>query len=392
VSLKASYHDVPVQGRAVLVREDLNVPLRDGRVADDTRLRAALPTLRGLSAAGARVIVMSHLGRPQGRVDPALSLRPIGACLSQLLERPVAFAEDCVGPAALEAAAKLRNSELLLLENVRFHAGDEANDPDFAAQLATLGEIYVNDAFAASHRAHASVVGVAERLPAYAGDLMLSELQALHTALDDPQRPLLAIVGGAKISTKAGVLRHLLDKVDHLLIGGAMANTFLKAEGREVGSSFIEDSALTEASSVAEMAGEKLVLPLDAVCARQMARGQELRTFAVESVEPGWMELDIGPRTRELFAAQVAGAATVVWNGPVGVSEIPEFAGGTRFLAEAIAGSGAYSLLGGGDTAAAVEALGLAGRFSHVSTGGGATLEYLEGRELPGVAALRNAA
>ncbi|MGI8563716.1 MAG: phosphoglycerate kinase [Candidatus Dormibacter sp.] len=392
MSLKASYHDVPVQGRAVLVREDLNVPLRDGRVADDTRLRAALPTLRGLSAAGARVIVMSHLGRPQGRVDPALSLRPIGACLSQLLERPVAFAEDCVGPAALEAAAKLRNSELLLLENVRFHAGDEANDPDFAAQLATLGEIYVNDAFAASHRAHASVVGVAERLPAYAGDLMLSELQALHTALDDPQRPLLAIVGGAKISTKAGVLRHLLDKVDHLLIGGAMANTFLKAEGREVGSSFIEDSALTEASSVAEMAGEKLVLPLDAVCARQMARGQELRTFAVESVEPGWMELDIGPRTRELFAAQVAGAATVVWNGPVGVSEIPEFAGGTRFLAEAIAGSGAYSLLGGGDTAAAVEALGLAGRFSHVSTGGGATLEYLEGRELPGVAALRNAA
>jgi len=392
VSLKASYQDVPVQGRAVLVREDLNVPLKDGRVADETRLRAALPTLRGLSAAGARVIVMSHLGRPQGRVDLALSLRPIGACLSQLLERPVAFAEDCVGPAALEPAAKLRNSEFLLLENVRFHAGDEANDPDFAAQLAKLGEIYVNDAFAASHRAHASVVGVAERLPAYAGDLMLSELRALHRALDDPRRPLLAIVGGAKISTKAGVLRHLLDKVDRLLIGGAMANTFLKAEGREVGSSFIEDSALAEASSVAGRAGEKLVLPLDAICARQMAPGQELRTFAVESVEPGWMELDIGPRTRELFAAQVAGAATVVWNGPVGVSEIPEFAGGTLSLAEAIAGSGAYSLLGGGDTAAAVEALGLSGRFSHVSTGGGATLEYLEGRELPGVAALRNAA
>ncbi|MDQ6898823.1 MAG: phosphoglycerate kinase [Candidatus Dormibacteraeota bacterium] len=392
MSLKASYHDVPLEGRAVLLREDLNVPLKGGRVADETRLRAALPTLRGLSAAGARVIVMSHLGRPQGRVDPALSLRPVGACLSQMLERPVAFAEDCVGPAALEAASNLTNSEFLLLENVRFHPGDETNNSDFAAQLAELGEIYVNDAFAASHRAHASVVGVAERLPAYAGDLMLSELLALHRALDDPRRPLLAIVGGAKISTKAGVLRHLLDKVDRLLIGGAMANTFLKAEGREVGSSFIEESALAEASSVAEMAGEKLVLPLDAICARQMRPNQELRTLAVDSVEPGWMELDIGPRTQDLFAAQVAGAATVVWNGPVGVSEIPDFAGGTRALGEAIANSGAYSLLGGGDTAAAVEALGLAGRFSHVSTGGGATLEYLEGRELPGVAALRDAA
>lgn len=391
MSLKASYHNIPVRGRAVLVREDLNVPLKDGGVGDETRLRAALPTLRGLSDAGAKLIVMSHLGRPKGRVDPALSLRPVAERLSALLARPVAFVEDCIGPPAEGAVKKLKDGDILLLENVRFHAGDEANDAGFATQLAQLGEIYVNDAFAASHRAHASVVGVAERLPAYAGDLMLSELQALHRALDEPRRPLVAIVGGAKISTKAGVLRHLLNKVDRLLIGGAMANTFFKADGKEVGASLAEDSALDEARAVAGLAGEKLVLPLDAVCARQMAAGQEKRTFAVDSVEPGWRMLDAGPRTQECFATEVSRAGTIVWNGPVGVSEIPDFACGTRSLGEAVATSGAYSLIGGGDTAAAVEALGLAGRFSHVSTGGGATLEYLEGRKLPGVEALRDA-
>ena len=383
-----SYRDVDVRGKRVLVREDLNVPLQDGAVADDTRIRAALPTLRDLSRRGARVIVMSHLGRPKGRVDPALSLRAVAARLSELLGRPVGFAEDCVGDPAKRAVAELRDGDLLLLENVRFHPGDEANDASFAARLGELGDLYVNDAFAASHRAHASVVGVADHLPAYAGELMLAELGALHRALDDPRRPLVAIVGGAKVSTKAGVLRNLLPKVDSLLIGGAMANTFLKAEGREVGTSLVEDEALDEARAVVSMGGARLALPVDAVCARKPEAGQETRVFRVEAVEPGWMMLDIGPETQERFSERVRDAGTVVWNGPVGVSEVADFSAGTRALGEAIAGSNAYSLLGGGDTAAAVEQLGLAGRFSHISTGGGATLEYLEGRDLPGVVAL----
>jgi phosphoglycerate kinase len=373
----------------VLVREDLNVPLRGGAISDDTRVRAALPTLRDLCRRGARVVVMSHLGRPKGTVVPDLSLRPVAQRLSELLGQPVAFAEDCVGQPARDAVRRLRDGDVLLLENVRFHPGDEANDPQFAAQLAELGDLYVNDAFAASHRAHASVVGVADLLPAYAGQLLLAELEALHRALDEPRRPLVAIVGGAKVSTKAGVLRHLLPRVDHLLIGGAMANTFFKAEGREVGASLVEDESLDEARAVAEMGRGKLLLPVDAVCARRMEPGVETRVFAVDAVEAGWMMVDIGPETVRLFVEQVRGAGTVVWNGPPGVFEIPEFSAGTRALGEAIAASGAYSLLGGGDTAAAVEQLGLAGRFSHVSTGGGATLEYMEGRDLPGVAVLR---
>ena len=383
-----SYRDADVHGRRVLVREDLNVPLHDGAISDDTRVRAALPTLRDLSQRGARVIVMSHLGRPRGEPAPALSLRPVAARLAELLGQPVVFAEDCVGEPARAAVARLQGGDLVLLENVRFHRGEEANDPDFAAQLAELGDLYVNDAFAASHRAHASVVGVAGYLPAYAGELMLAELEALRRALDEPRRPLVAIVGGAKVSTKAGVLRHLLPRVDSLLIGGAMANTFFKAEGMEVGASMVEEEALDEARAVAEVGGTRLVLPVDAVCARKMEAGQQSRVFPVAAVEPGWMMLDIGPETRRLFAERVRGAGTVVWNGPLGVSELTDFAAGTRAVGEAVAASGAYSLLGGGDTAAAVEQLGLAGRFSHVSTGGGATLEYLEGRELPGVAVL----
>jgi phosphoglycerate kinase len=389
--LKASWRSVDVARRGVLVREDLNVPLEDGEIADDTRLRAALPTLRGLSEQGAKVIVMSHLGRPKGKPTPELSLRPVATRLGELLGREVAFAEDCIGEPARAASCRLGEGDLLLLENVRFHPGDEANDPVFARQLAELGEIYVNDAFAASHRAHASVVGVAQFLPAYAGDLMLSELEALHRALDEPRRPLVAIVGGAKVSTKAGVLRFLLPKVEGLLIGGAMANTFFKAEGKEVGASLVEDEALEEAREVARLGGDSLLLPVDAVCARRMEPGHQTRVFRVGEVEPGWMILDVGPQTSARFAEKVRSAGTVVWNGPLGVFEIPEFSEGTRAVAEAVAGSGAYSLLGGGDTAAAVEQLGLAGRFSHVSTGGGATLEYLEGKELPGVAVLKEA-
>jgi len=383
--VKASFEDVDVAGKRVLVREDFNVPLEGGRIADDTRIRAAQPTLDSLRRRRARVVVMSHLGRPEGRPDPALSLRPVAERLR------CRFAEDCVGEAARNAVGGLGAGEMILLENLRFHAGEEANDPDFARRLAALGQLYVDDAFAAAHRAHASVVGIARHLPAYAGHLMLAELAALHKALDDPRRPLAAVVGGAKVSTKAGVLRHLLPRVDALLIGGAMANTFFKARGLEVGASLVEDGALEEAGRVEAEAGSKLLLPVDAVCARKAEPGQETRVMAVDAVEPGWRILDIGPDTVKIFGEQLAGAGTVVWNGPVGMSEIPEFSLGTLRVGEAIVASGAYSLVGGGDTAAAVDALGLSGRFSHVSTGGGATLEYMEGKELPGVAVLREA-
>ena len=388
--MKASYQSLFLRGQRVLVREDLNIPLQRGSISDDTRLRAALGTLRDLSGRAARVIVMSHLGRPGGRLVPALSLRPVADRLAELLGRPVAFAEDCIGPRANGAVERMSEGDVLLLENVRFHPGDENNDPDFARELAALGDVYVNDAFAVSHRAHASVVGVAEHLPAYAGLLMLAELEALHKALDGPRRPLVAIVGGAKVSTKAGVLRFLLPKVDALLLGGAMANTFFKAEGKQVGASLVEDEALDTARSVEREGAGKLVLPVDAICARAAEPGQETVVRPVDGVDDGWMMLDAGPATVRRFGDRLHDAGTVIWNGPVGVFEVPEFSEGTRALGDAVAASGAFSLVGGGDTAAAVEALGLAGRFSHVSTGGGATLEYMEGRELPGVAVLRD--
>jgi phosphoglycerate kinase len=390
--LKASYQSLDLRGKRVLVREDLNVPLKDGAITDDTRVRAALDTLQDLSGRGARAVVMSHLGRPKGRRVPELSLRPVAARLGELMHTPVGFAEDCVGEAAGAAVERMSEGDVVLLENVRFHAGDEADDPEFGRDLALLGDVYVNDAFAASHRAHASVVGVARHLPAYAGLLMLAELRALHQALDEPRRPLVAIVGGAKVSTKAGVLRFLLPRVDALLIGGAMANTFFKARGMEVGASFFEEAALDAARQVEREGEGKLLLPVDAVCARAMDAGQETVVRPVDEVEAGWMILDIGPATVERFRPRLRDAGTIVWNGPVGVFEIPEFAAGTRAVGEAVAASGAFSLVGGGDTAAAVEGLGLAGRFSHVSTGGGATLEYMEGRELPGVAVLREEA
>jgi phosphoglycerate kinase len=333
---------------------------------------------------------MSHLGRPDG-VDPALSLRPVATELAKHLGREVQFAEDCVGQAARGAVGRLDAGHVLLLENVRFHPEEEANDPDFAGRLASLGELFVNDAFAASHRAHASVVGVAKHLPAYAGELMEAELRALHKALDDPKRPLVAVVGGAKVSTKVGVLTHLLKKVDALLIGGAMANTFFRAQGYPTGKGLVEESALEDAKKVEKAGGKKLVLPVDLVCAKKMEAGQEAETVPARGVEPGWMALDIGPKSVAEFSKHIGTAATVVWNGPMGVAEIPDFAEGTRAVGEAIATSDAYTLVGGGDTVAAIESLGLAGRFSHVSTGGGATLEYLEGKELPGVAILKDA-
>ncbi|HEX6351280.1 MAG TPA: phosphoglycerate kinase [Candidatus Dormibacteraeota bacterium] len=387
--MKASIRDVDVAGKRVLVREDLNVPLKDGRVADATRIEAAAPTLQELAGRGARVVVTSHLGRPKGAPDPQFSLEPVARLLADKLGLPVGFARDCVGAPAEQAVGELQPGGLVLLENVRFHAEEEANDPGFARALAGLAEIYCNDAFAASHRAHASVVGVADYLPAYAGDLMLAELHALHRALDEPRRPLVAIVGGAKVSTKAGVLRHLLPRVDTLIVCGAMANTFFAARGVEMGTSLVEPDAFDDARDVEKQAGEKLVLPVDGVVAREAEPGQETRTVAMDAVEAGWKVLDIGPKTCELYAERVRDAGTIVWNGPPGMFEIPEFAAGTRALGDAISATAAYSLVGGGDTAAAVEKLGL-GPFSHVSTGGGATLEYMEGKELPGVAVLKD--
>ncbi len=389
-ALKASITAVDVAGKRVLVREDLNVPLSDGTVADDSRVRAAAPTLQHLAQRGARVIVLSHLGRPKDR-EPDLSLKPIAPDLARRVGREVQFAEDCVGEPAMSAVDKLQSGQLLLLENVRYHKEDEANDPAFARRLAALGDLFVNDAFAASHRAHASVVGVAAYLPAFAGELMEAELRALRQALDNPRRPMVAVVGGAKVSTKVGVLRNLLKKVDSLLIGGAMANTFFKARGWPTGSGLVEDTALKEANAVAADAGDKLILPVDLVCARKMEAGEALRIMEADKVEPGWMALDIGPRSVSLFNQKIRGAGTVIWNGPVGVAEIKDFSDGTKAVGEAIATSGAYTLVGGGDTVAAIESLGLAGRYSHVSTGGGATLEYLEGKELPGVAILKEA-
>ncbi len=361
-----------------------------GQITDDTRVRAAVPTLQHLSQRGGRVIVMSHLGRPKDR-EPELSLRPVAEDLGRRLGREVQFATDCVGDDAMSAVDRLHSGQVLLLENVRYHKEDEANDTAFARRLASLGDLFVNDAFAASHRAHASVVGVAAYLPAYAGELMEAELEALHRALDNPRRPMVAVVGGAKVSTKVGVLRHLLSKVDSLLIGGAMANTFFKAKGWPTGAGLVEDTALEEAQKVAEEAGAKLVLPVDLVCARKMETGQPLRILDADRVEPDWMALDIGPKSVSLFSERLRGAGTVIWNGPVGVAEIKDFSDGTRKIGEAIAASGAFTLVGGGDTVAAIDSLGLAGRFSHVSTGGGATLEHLEGKELPGIAILKDA-
>jgi phosphoglycerate kinase len=387
-ALKASIVSVDVAGKRVLVREDLNVPMANGKITDDSRVRAAAPTLQHLAQKGARVIVISHLGRPKDH-EPELSLAPVAPDLARRVGREVRFAPDCVGEAAISAADALQSGEILLLENVRYHKEDEANDAAFARRLASLGDVFVNDAFAASHRAHASVVGVAAYLPAYAGELMDAELKALHQALDEPKRPMVAVVGGAKVSTKVGVLRHLLEKVDSLLIGGAMANTFFKARGWPTGAGLVEDGALEEATGVAAGGGERLVLPVDLVCARKMEAGQPLRVLDADKVEEGWMALDIGPRTVSLFAERLRGAGTTIWNGPLGVAEIKDFSDGTKGVGEAIASSRAYTLVGGGDTVAAIDSLGLAERYSHVSTGGGATLEYLEGKELPGIAILQ---
>ncbi len=380
--------DLPVAGKRVLVRVDFNVPLApDGRVLDDTRLRAVLPTIEFLRRQGARIILVSHLGRPKGR-DPQFSLRPVAEHLSRLLGRPVQFAPDCIGPAVEAMVARLQPGEMLLLENVRFYPEEERNDPDFARALARLAEVFVNDAFAAAHRAHASTVGVAAYLPAAAGLLMEKEVTTLREVLEQPARPFVAIVGGAKISTKIGVLQNLLPRVDRLLIGGAMAFTLLKARGCQVGASLVEEDKLEVARSLLQQGGEKIVLPVDVVAAPRLAPNPPTQVVDACRIPEGWLGLDIGPATVNAWAPILAAARTILWNGPLGAYEVPPFDAGTRAIGQIVAQSGARSIVGGGDLVAALEQAGLADKMSFVSTGGGATLEFLEGRTLPGIQVL----
>jgi phosphoglycerate kinase len=378
-----------VRGKRVFVRADLNVPLQDGVVGDDTRIRATLPTLRRLLDAGARVVVASHLGRPKGKVDPKASLAPVATRLASLLERPVAFASDCVGAAAESAVATLGDGELLLLENLRFHAEEEKNEPHFAAALAALADVYVNDAFGTAHRAHASTVGMVSHVPEVAaGDLLRSELEHLRRVLE-PERPFLCLLGGAKVSDKLSVLTVMAERADVLCIGGAMAYTFLRAQGKPTGASRVEEDQLQVAQRVlatAENAGHRLRLPIDHVVAEKLEAGAAARV--VDEIPDGWMGLDIGPETAAAYAAEAKRARTIFWNGPMGVFEIAAFAAGTEAVARAVAESDAHSVVGGGDSLAAVNALGLGARITHLSTGGGASLEFVEGRTLPGVAAL----
>jgi len=373
----------------VLVRVDFNVPIEDGRIVDDTRIREAIPTIQNLVDRNARVILITHLGRPDGQVDEAYRTTPLARRLSELIGHPVRHLDGCVGPSVEATVKTMRDGEIVMLENVRFHPGETKNDPDFARQLAALGELYVNDAFGTAHRAHASTVGVAQFLPAVAGLLMEREITTLGRIMSDPPRPLVAIIGGSKISTKIGVLRSLLRRVDRLCIGGAMACTFLKAKGFEMGRSLVEDDQLDLARSLLA-SGATLVLPLDAVVAPDPKPGVTVQTVPVDAVPVDMKVLDVGPMTVERFLQTCDGAAAVVWNGPLGVYEVPPFDHGTDALARGLAGSDAQTIIGGGDLVAALQKQHLAERMSFVSTGGGATLEFLEGKILPGIAVLRD--
>jgi phosphoglycerate kinase len=390
--------DLQVKGKRVLVRADLNVPLKDGKVTDLTRIARQAPTIRELADKGAKVILLSHFDRPKGKVVPSMSLKPVVKPLAEAIGRPVAFAEDCVGPKAESAVKALKDGEVLLLENTRFHAGEEKNDPDFAKEVAALGEIFVNDAFSAAHRAHATTTALAELLPSAAGRAMQAELTHLKKALADPERPLLAVVGGAKVSSKIELLQNLVSRVEVLVIGGAMANTFLAAEGITVGKSLYEADHLETARKVLHMATESgavILLPADVVVAKEFRENAAHRTVPVNEVAPDEMVLDVGPATVQSFKNRLLTAKTLVWNGPLGAFETKPFDQGTVAAAKAVAAAtkagNLLSVAGGGDTVAALAHAGVEEDFSYVSTAGGAFLEWLEGKELPGVEALKAA-
>ncbi len=393
MNAKMTMKDLDLMGKRVFCRVDFNVPMEDGKVSDDTRIRAAIPTIEYLSKQGAKVILASHLGRPKGEVKEDSRLTEAGKRLAELLGKPVLKLDESTGPAVEKHVSELADGEILLLENVRFHAGEEKNDPELAKQFAALADVFVNDAFGAAHRAHATTAGIAEYLPSVQGLLLEKELDVLGKALSDPERPFTAIIGGAKVKDKIGVIDHLLDKVDNLLIGGGLSYTFSRAQGHEIGDSLVEEDKIDLAKSFIEKAKEKgvnLYLPIDVKVADSFSETAKTKSVEITGIEKGWMGLDIGPKTAELYESVIKDSKLVIWNGPMGVFEMAPFAEGTKRVAQAMAETEAFTIIGGGDSAAAVEKFEVAEKMDHISTGGGASLEFMEGKELPGVAALND--
>lgn len=390
---KKTVRDIDVTGKRVFVRVDFNVPMQDGKITDDTRIRGALPTIQYLVDQGAKVILASHLGRPKGKVVEEFRLTAAGERLSELLGKKVIKVDEAIGDAVKAEIEKMENGDVLLLENVRFYPGETKNDPEFAKALSELADLYVNDAFGSAHRAHASTEGIAHYLPGVAGFLMERELEVLGGALENPKRPFTAIIGGAKVSDKIGVIDNLLDKVDNLIIGGGLAYTFVKAKGYEIGNSLLDEEKIDMAKEFMKKAEEKGVnfyMPVDAVVAKEFAADAESKVVPIEEIPADWEGLDIGPKTRELYAKVIKESQLVIWNGPMGVFEFDKFAEGTKAVAEALAETEGFTIIGGGDSAAAVTKFNLADKMDHVSTGGGASLEFMEGKILPGVAALQD--
>ena len=385
--------DIEVKGQRVFVRVDFNVPMADGVIMDDTRIRAAIPTIEYLVEQGAKVILASHLGRPKGEIKEEMRLTAVGVRLAELIGKPVTKLDESIGKEVEEAVANMQDGDILLLENVRFHAGEEKNDPALAEAFAKLADVYVNDAFGAAHRAHASTEGIAKHVPAVSGFLMQKELDVLGKALSNPERPFTAIIGGAKVKDKIGVIESLLEKVDHLIIGGGLSFTFIKAQGHDIGKSLLEEDKIELAKSFIDKAkakGVQLHMPIDAVVANEFSKDAETKIVDVDAIPADWMGLDIGPKTAANYAEVIQNSKLIIWNGPMGVFEMDKFANGTKTVAEAMADTAGYTVIGGGDSAAAVEKFEVADKMNHISTGGGASLELMEGKELPGIVALND--
>ncbi|WP_102694137.1 phosphoglycerate kinase [Rummeliibacillus pycnus] len=390
---KKTMNDIEVKGKRVFVRVDFNVPMEDGKITDDTRIRAALPTISYLVEKGAKVILASHLGRPKGEVKEELRLTAVGERLSELMGKPVTKLDESIGETVEQAVGNMNDGDIVLLENVRFHKGEEKNDPALAESFAKLADVYVNDAFGAAHRAHATTAGIAEFLPAVSGLLMEKEIDVLGKALSNPERPFTAIIGGAKVKDKIGVIENLLEKVDHLIIGGGLSYTFSKAQGYDIGKSLLEEDKIELAKTFIEKAAEKgvqLHMPVDAVVANEFSKDAETKVVDIDQIPSDWMGLDIGPKTAAEYANVIKSSKLVIWNGPMGVFEMDPFANGTKVVAKAVAETKGYTIIGGGDSAAAVEKFNVADKMDHISTGGGASLEFMEGKELPGVVALND--